>query len=317
MSDTNESDDLATSADTEGGDPETQWCVDCGGEFVAGLEICPDCGAPLVAGTAEEFADADEPRTGKLEYDLAEWATESRVMVQQLMRAEDIPHAWQGTTLMVPAAVEARTDLVLDQVEATTLPTLDPDADKVAYELDGWSNQQIDELCAILDTERIAFEFDTDGDLVVEAATDPRVEAVIDAMAEAAARPADSEISDADTSETDDDDDRTESADDGDDGDDDEAAGTEIDAGQLLSDLFVAADRLARKAADHEGVLGMVDNGALARSAALPYGFETVVWADILMLVDGVCDLLEDDDSEDEQIEEAAATLREVLRQYV
>ncbi len=311
----NDSDDLAPSVAPDNDEPETQWCLDCGGEFVVGLDTCPDCGAELVAGTIEEFVDDDEPRTGKLEYDLAEWATESRVMVQQLMRAEDIPHAWQGTTLMVPAAVEARTDLVLDQVEATTLPTLDPDADKVAYELDGWSNEQIDELCAILDTERIAFEFDTDGDLVVEATDDPRVEAVIDAMAEAA-----NTMTAGETGTNHDDGDADQVENDGDHEDDDEsddAVGVEIDAGQLLSDLFVAADRLARKAADHEGVLGMVDGAALARSAALPYGFETVVWADILMLVNSVCDLLEDDESEDEQIVEAATTLREVLRQYV
>lgn len=300
-------------------DSATRWCPACGGEFVASLDECPDCSVGLVA-TRPTGITAGAVSRGQLEYDLAEWASASRLMVQQILTSEHVPFAWQGTTLLVPGPFEAQADRIVDEVEASAPRELDTSAELVAYELDEWSDDQVSELCAILETEAIPYGFDAEGDLLVEQADDPRVEEIIAGMSEepapgngSADRRAAEAAEGADGEDSDDDGD-----DDGDDDDEDEdEEGIEVDAGRLLSDLFVAADRLRRKAADHEGVLGLVDNAAIARSAALPYGFEPQVWSGLLDRVDAVVALLEDDESSDEDVEAEASALRDALREYV
>ena len=167
---------------TVSGDSQTRWCSQCGGEFLDDVDDCPDCSIPLVASKPDDLLAPDFSAEGELEYDLADWAAESRLMVQQLMQAASVPHAWQGTSLLVPAPFEAKADAVVDEVEASLPPVLDPDAEKVAYELDGWSDAQVGELCALLDTESIPYGFDQDDDLVIEEKDDPRVEAIIEAL---------------------------------------------------------------------------------------------------------------------------------------
>lgn len=332
---------------TVSGESQTRWCSQCGGEFLDDVEDCPDCSIPLVASKPDDLLAPDFSAEGELEYDLADWAAESRLMVQQLMQAASVPHAWQGTSLLVPAPFEAKADAVVDEVEASLPPVLDPDAEKVAYELDGWSDAQVGELCALLDTESIPYGFDQDDDLVIEEKDDPRVEAIIEAMdlaggtqldpddalvdgvdgadgAVGAVGEDDGAFDDGDgddDGEGDADDDADDDAEDDDaeddDGEGDDEEGEEVNAADLLSDLFVAADRLKRRARDHEGVLSLVDNAEIANGAALPYGFDPKVWADVLARVNEVLHLIEDDASTDESIEESAGELRDVLRVFV
>ena len=293
----------------------TKWCLQCGGEFLASVERCPDCELELVDERPEPTLPADESAGGEVLYDLAEWAGESRVMPEQLLEGESVPHAWQGATLHVPVAFEARADNLVDHVEVATLPTLDPDADQVAYDLSDWSDDLQTHLVQILVTDGIPHEFDVDGDLVVLAEDEERVERLIVAVEFPDALPIDDGAEDgADADEADDDGEDDDGEDD--DGEDDDGG---VDAQQVLSDLFVAADRLMHDARDHEGVLSLVDAADRAEAIRLPYGFDPAVWKDLVEQAVGLRAVFEGtaDDESDEAIEHQARDLRSALRPLV
>ena len=108
------------------------------------------------------------------------------------------------------------------------------------------------------------------------------------------------------------------------------AAGLAFDLGRFYSEkrfLQNAADAGALAVAnalirgesttDAEGVLTLVDRTVDAERLPLPYGFVPAVWKDIVSQVVTLRALLEDDESQDEDIEEHAQDLRDTLRNYV
>jgi hypothetical protein len=280
----------------------TKFCMQCAGEFIDAVEVCPDCDLELVderpAGSLESDAD------GQVQYELHEWAVESRVMLEQLLESAAIRHAWSGTDLIVDVAVESRVDALIEQVEVTTLPTLDPDLPKLAYDVDDWSDEQQTLLMHALDEVAIAYEFDIDGALVVLEENEERVEAILDEIEFPDALPVD-DGSDEEGSAGDDEPEGAVDAVDG------------VEAADVMSDLFVAADRLRRNARDAEGVLTLVDRADVAGRLRLPYGFSRAAWSDIVVQATAVKDLLEGEDADDETICEHAQVLRDTLRQYV
>lgn len=289
----------------------TRFCMSCGGEFIASVERCPDCDVELVDERPDDHLAPDDTADGQIGYELHDWAVESRVMVQQLLTAEGVPHAWQGTELLVPAAFEARTDALLEQVEVTTLPTLDPDLPKLAYDVEDWSDEQQTDLMAALEAAGVPYEFDEDGALVVHEEDEDRVEGLLDGIEFPDALDADADWDEGGAA-----------GDDGDDDADGEEGGEAYDgelpeAADLLSDLFVAADRLSHKATDAEGVLAVVDAAGAAPHVPLPYGFSRPVWSGIVSQAVGLRALLESSDATDDDIEDAARTLRDTLRPLV
>jgi len=294
----------------------TRWCLICGGEYIDSIEACPDCEVPLV----DERPEQDLSDTGdrQVAYDLADWAAESRVMLEQLLEGEGVRRAWEGTTLVVPDVFEVRVDNLVQHVEVTTLPTLDPGQDRVAYDVSDWTDEMVQELQQILDRADVPYEFDQDGDIVTLAEHEERVEALMDAI-EVPGSTGDSEASraggGADTGDTeigvlDGDDDEFDGGADGDELDD-------VDPAVVLSDLFVSTDRMKKSARDHTGVLTFVAAADTAEGMSLPYGFSRIVWQDIVNQVANIRELLEDDESADEDIEQQALDLRNTLRDYV
>jgi hypothetical protein len=89
------------------------------------------------------------------------------------------------------------------------------------------------------------------------------------------------------------------------------------DASEVLSDLFVASDRLRHHARDHEGVLGLVATASEVEQLSLPYGFEPDVWHSIVERTATLRSALEGDDVSDEDIEAQADELRSRLREFV
>lgn len=267
----------------------TRWCSRCGSSFIATVERCPDCDLVLIDRVQTDRDPAvDADPAGQVAYELHEWAVESRTMLDQLLAGEGIPHAWEGTDLVVPAFLEERVDELVDQVDVATLPTLDPDADRLVYELYEWDDDVIRRLTDSLTEAEIAHEYDEEGSLVVLADDEARVEAVLEAI----------EFPDALAV--------------------DEGEGPSgLEAQDALSGLFVAADRLHHHARDHEGVLGLVAATSAVERLPIPFGFTPQVWEDITARATALRDAVERDSLDDEAIEEEAARLRAVLRDLV
>lgn len=95
----------------------------------------------------------------------------------------------------------------------------------------------------------------------------------------------------------------------------------DVDAQEVLGEAFLAADRLARRSSDPEGVLAMVEVHGTMTEMRLPFGFDPAVWDDLVAHVAVIARLLTDESgSEDtggERIEELAGDLRARLRPLV
>jgi len=158
----------------------------------------------------------------------------------------------------------------------------------VVYELGDWGDPQITRLAEALGAVQISFEFDEEGDLVVLAIDEERVEDLLDSLDDPDALQADMQG---------------------------EFEG--VDAQDALSDLFIAADRLRKHARDHEGVLGLVGAASKVEAMTVPFGFAPAVWHDIAGQATRLKEILETDSETDDQIEEHAGELRDLLRSYV
>lgn len=248
--------------------------------------------------------EEDDDATDQLAYENEEWDSGDRDLLSQLLRAEEVPHAWEATTLVVDAADEEAVDRILEQVEAASLPVLDPEAPKVVYELEGWDERRRGELADALNEAGLAHGWDDEDDLVVletdEDAVDPIVERI--------------EV--ADPNALDD-----ENGDGGTDQDPSQATAAEDDDGlaaqDAMSELFVAADRLMHDPDDHEAVLRLVDATRLTESLVLPYGFSAEDWDPLVRGARELRDLLEAEDADDDGIIASATDLRGRLRRYV
>lgn len=262
-----------------------------GESFVGGPEDVDADGAQEAdAEGGDRHAASDEVDGDDVEivYELDDWASETRVLVDGLLNNQGIAHAWQGGTLVVRPDDEAAVDEIIDDVEITTVPALDPVADKLAYEVNGWTDEQRGGLAQALGAQGIPYQWDEVGDLLVLEADEDRVEEILDGI----------EFPDELDVGT---------------GDDDDG----LAAQNALSELFVSSDRLMHDARDHEGVLSLVDAARMAAGLALPFGFEREVWDDIVGRAAAISLLFESDVDDDDEIIEQATALRRLLRSYV
>lgn len=244
----------------------------------------------------------------RIEYELHDWPIESRQMLRQLLLGVEIPHVWQGGRLVVPEASEAHVDDLVDQVEETTTGTLlDPDAAQVAFEVQEWDDALVGQLTGLLDERSVPWAFAATGELVVLAEHADVVEGLVDELEFPDALPVAGED------------------DAGQDEEPPEDGTVEIDPDAVLGGLFVACDRLARNAADASGVLAAVRLNTTLASARMPFGYDPKVWQETRSRAAALAVVLEreeadggsDGDATDEEIEQAAAELRDLLRGWV
>jgi len=193
--------------------------------------------------------------------------------------------------MVVAAADEERVDQLVEEVEVTGEVALDPLAEKTVYEVSDWTMDQLGVLLGALGEAGIPHEFDVDGDLAVLTEDEERVESLLDTLDFAT----------------------PESAIDAGEGDPDDG----IETAEILSDLFVACDRLQNDATDHTGVLGGVDAVNRLEGRPLPFGFGPALWQDIIAKAVALRADIEDDEIEDDELMDHARELRTLLRQYV
>ncbi|CAN5746730.1 hypothetical protein BH20ACT2_BH20ACT2_09770 [soil metagenome] len=272
----------------------TRWCPSCRAEYVAGVGVCADCDIALVDDAPLPPADA-AAGAEQLGYELAEWSTESRVLLERLLTGHGVVHAWEAATLVVRADDEARADALIDQVEASNEPALDPDLAQVVYEMEGLGEEQRAQVADTLTSSGIAHGWDDVDDLVVYEHDDERFEQILDGIEYPDALPVDG---------------------DGDVADPADAEGG-MEAQDALGELFSAADRLMRDSRDHQGVLALVDAAASVEALSLPYGFAAAAWGGLVDQDVALRTAIEDDTTEDDAIREQARGLRGALRPYV
>ena len=166
---------------------------------------------------------------------------------------------------------------------------LDTD-DALVYEMDGWEPGERTALDQLLDADAIAHRWDGD-DLLVPEDAEERVDSLMDRVEfpdaiEAVAAEEEDDI-------------------------DDEAVYA------VMSDLFVAADRLADEhTVDVEMAGELVVASAAASAAEAPYGVEPASWKQVQQLAEGIVGAIESE-ADDDVVVRDAASLRDLLRRMV
>jgi len=257
------------------------WCFQCGIQYSMGVEDCVECGVALVDAAPADAADVGTSGEDQLAYELHEWAGESRRILDQLLTGGGIAHAWQGATLVVRVADEEAVDLAVAEADDAGGPTLDPDAEKLAYEMGDWAADEQSAFSELLGRLGIPHEFDSEGDLLVLVADEESVESALDAFqAGADERP--------------------------------ELEG--LGANSLLSDLFVACDRLRRDAHDLAGIEQLLRLVPVLVDHRPPFGIDGNLWNALGERTTELVGLLGGGDAEEAEVTGLAGGLTEVLR---
>lgn len=245
-----------------------------------------------------DLADRGEPETGvetdesiddQPSRDLAAWASESRELLAALLSGRGIEHVWQGTTLLTPSGDDEAVAALVTEVETAAAPLWDDEAPRVVYEVGGWPVGAQSTVASRLAEQNINHAWDPAGDLIVAEADEAAVEAIFD----------DIELPDSDE-------------------DDEDEAYDGPEAMEVMSQLFVAADRLRKNSLDPDGVVAAVEWSEYAEAVPLPFGLSPAVWKDIVGQSVALRAAIEADDQDgDDQIHDLAESLRRQLRQFV
>jgi hypothetical protein len=199
-----------------------------------------------------------------------------------------VPHRWEGDQLVVAADVRQDAQDMLDEVVAASQPRLEADEDRTAYELGDWPAQELSELADALEREGIVHEWTEAGDLLVYEIDEERVDALFESLQ--LHGPVDGRV---------------------------QLDGEELTG--LLSDAFVAADKLARDAREPDGVVGLVSSAGRLSEVATPVGFDESTWDRLTEQLAELADLLasEDEAVDDEEVSSRARSIRDRLRAWI
>lgn len=244
----------------------------------------------------DEVGEFDETlQDGQVAYECTTWAGESRGLLASLLETSGIPHAWQGTTVTVREEDEERVDALVEDVLASARPALDPRAEKIVYEVGTWPATLQTSLADALTVADLPYEWDERGDLVVYAEHEEEVELIMEQLPD----PDDPEL---------------------------EPGGVSSDDGLavhgLLDQLFVGAERLAKKPGDAAAIVRVDEATAGLERMSAPFGFEPPQWSRLVAGAVELRDALEageDDEGavDDEELATLAATIRDLVRRYV
>ena len=233
---------------------------------------------------ADETAGTDETAGEAVVYDLDDWSELERQAITDRLREAGIPHGWDGTSLQVAAEDEAAVENILDIVEGEADEPLDDDRDQVAYDLSEWEDDQIVTLVHELREAGIANAWDGD-EMYVYSDDEKTVDDLFDKVSHPHELAAEA---------------------------DDGPAG-----GEVLGEVFVAADRLQHDPGDKEGTRSLLDLDEALDPEAPPYGLGAPEWGHVCERVAALGELLRADTLDEEATIESARDLRTALRPFV
>ena len=248
----------------------------------------------------------NDPDATRVHYDLANWSFEQMAELAAALADATIPHAWDGSELIVPESAENDTDDIVAQVEMRlgiasesdaevpqreAIP-LAEDAASTEYDLAEWESSERELITSHLVARGLPFRWEEDV-LMVGTENEELVDSILDEVEndEGVELP-------------------------GDDGDDDE------DADQLpfetLTTFFLAGDRLQKNPLDADGLEQLLAAIDVADPDRPPYGVEKRLWVRTCELADDLAAALVDGDEPDAVDTQAVAgELHDLLRPYV
>ena len=171
------------------------------------------------------------------------------------------------------------------------------DDDQIAYELVEWPPEDRTIATADLVELGIPYRWEDNVVLVVPAASEEQVDAILDEIDENAMSGDEAAAGDALLLD-----------DDGEDGGE--------EAATAMSDLFIAADALRHGTYEEQRVVEFIEAAAAVGQCLTPYGMEPHVWSRIQTEAAAIVTALEKGE-EEEPTTAAAQALRDLLRQYV
>ncbi|WP_420451052.1 hypothetical protein [Ilumatobacter sp.] len=214
----------------------------------------------------------------KVHYDLSSWRIDDRAELSEALAEAELPHHWDGDELVVPEAVEAEADAMFDHLEAELGPfpvVLDIDAASVEYGLDEWSAGDRRVLDAAMVESEIPHRWEQTT-LLVATDAEEAVDGLLDAIESG-------ELS----------------------GPTDEAHEPPDGA---LSDIFLAADRLAKDPFDARSRTTLIDLHEVIDPRHPPYALSPAVWTRTVAGVAAIVDRIHAD-ADGERADAAAAAI--------
>ncbi len=266
-----------------------RWCFQCARDYDDVIDDCPECAVELVD---TEPIGADELGAGGVDlvaYELHEWAPGVRHLIDVTLTQRDVVHRWDGASLQVREEHEDLVDVMLDAFERVHLPTLEPDAERVTYQFTEWSAEQREHLSQRLGLDGVTHEFDLEDQLVVHEEDEDLVDEIVDRIREefVAERRSDGTV---------------------------KLEGVEL--ADLLADVFIAGQRLAKNPNDHNAVISTADSVGRLLEVRRPFGFDAVTWFQIRDDAEVVREALEKE-TDDSTLVDLASNLRDRLRPVV
>jgi hypothetical protein len=216
-------------------------------------------------------------------YELDGWSDHDRTVLRDRLETLMVPHRWEEATLVVAPSDEAWVERVMDQVEEDLAAGPDEeDDDDVVYDLSQWDDDACLRLLESLAAELIPYFLDDD-DLIVHAVDERRVDQLVAQAADPSLVPEEGPAATSD----------------------------------LMSALFIAADRLARDHDDHEGITSVVRSAEQAAAAGPPFGMDATWWKGVAHQAAELADLVTSDHPESDEVHDKADALRAALRPYI
>ncbi len=238
------------------------------------------------AGDAAEAGDDDDDQQ-QVGFELADWGARERRMLDDQLGALGVPRAWEASTLVVDASHADTVDDLIDEIEERVALDLAPGVKTVTYEVGDWPYGLEDRFIEALIENRVPHQRGYQ-EIAVGTTDEEQVDALVEAITAA--------------------------------WEDEQPTEEELDgpdAQQVLSELFVSADRLQHDASDRAGTVRFDDAAGVLEKVGLPFGFAQGDWDEVTARVTALRDLLGDAESTDDQIIEAARDLRAHLRPLV
>ena len=247
----------------------------------------------------------NDPDATQVHYDLANWSFEQMAELAAALADAEVPHAWDGSELIVPESAEEATDNIVAEVEmrlgipgddeeaALREPVpLPDDAASTEYDLAEWEQSERDLITSHLVARGLPFRWEED---VLLVGTDD--EELVDSILDDVENDEGIELPD----ET-----------------DEERAEADQLPFETLTTFFLAGDRLQRNPLDADGLEQLLSATDVADPENPPYGVDKRLWLRMCELADELAAALVDGDEPDVvETQAVAAELHDLLRPYV